>query len=142
MSAQQILLQKYGEPDADYQAKFCTIWNIKADFEWFPASRFLVNKDFMAMLVLAFQNITNANLQGEIKTFDGCYNNRMVRGAQTTSLHAWAAAIDLNASIEARGQTTTHWTPDFLQIMKDAGIFWGGDFHTIVDNMHFAMLDG
>lgn len=142
MSAQQILLQKYGEPDAAYQAKFCEIWRVQQDFAWFPANRFLVNSDFKKMLETAFANIEAAGLQSEIKTFDGCYNNRMVRGANTTSLHAWAAAIDLNASIEARGQHATHWTQDFLQIMKDAGIFWGGDFHTIVDNMHFSMLDG
>ena len=86
----------------------------------------------------------SASLQNEVKTYDGCYNNRSVRGLNSTSLHAWAAAIDLNASIEALGQQNTNWTPDFIHIMKDAGIFWGGDFHNASrhDGMHFALLDG
>jgi hypothetical protein len=144
MTAQQEMIEKYGEPSAVYQAKFCELWLIQADFTWFPSRGFLVNKDFKNLLFNAFTKIQAVSLQDEIKTFDGCYNNRSVRGLQTTSMHAWAAAIDLNALLEPMGQQTTHWTPDFLQIMKDAGLFWGGDFHNASrhDGMHFALLDG
>lgn len=144
MSAQQQLTEKYGQPDSAYQAKFCEIWTIKQDFPWFPTNRMLINKDFKTLLFNAFTQIQAAGLQDEIKTFDGCYNNRSVRGLNSTSLHAWAAAIDMNASIEALGQQTTNWTSDFLHIMRDASIFWGGDFHNAArhDGMHFALLDG
>lgn len=142
MNAQQQLLQKYGEPGADYQAKFCEMWNVKSDFPWFPANRMLVNKDFKVLLYTAFTNLEKAGCHTEIKTFDGCYNDRSVRGRNSTSLHAWAAAIDLNAETEKLAQQNTHWSGQFIAIMKAAGLFWGGDWKSRLDSMHFALFNG
>lgn len=142
MSAQKILIDKYGEPSAAYQSKHCIIWEVQKDFSWFPAKKMLVNKDFKEKLFKAFTNLQKVGIHTEIKTFDGCYNDRSVRGRSSTSLHAWAAAIDLNASTEKLAQNTTHWSGQFIAIMKAAGLYWGGDWTNRKDSMHFSYLNG
>lgn len=144
MTAKQQLLQKYGEPNAAYQSAHCMIWDVRQDLPWFPAKRFLINKDFKDKLLIAFKELEAQNLHHEIETFDGCYNDRSVRGKTSKSLHAWAAAIDLNAEKEKLGQATaaTHWSPEFIAVMKGAGLFWGGDFKKRSDTMHFGLYNG
>lgn len=140
--AQQLMQQKYGEPDAAYQAKYCMMWDVKTDFPWFPADRIFINKDFYLKLSKAFTALQNAGLHTEIKTFDGCYNERSVRGKQALSMHAWAAAIDLNANTEKLDQQVSNWSTSFITTMRNSGLFWGGDFINRKDPMHFALLDG
>ena len=142
MSAQQILIAKYGQPDAAYQSAKCIVWEVQKDFPWFPTAKFLVNKDFKDMLFKAFTNLVKTNCHTQIKTFDGCYNDRSVRGMNSTSLHAWASAIDINAAIEPMGDPTTHFTAQFIAIMQAQNIFWGGNFISRKDGMHFAQFNG
>jgi D-alanyl-D-alanine carboxypeptidase len=159
MSAQQQLLDKYGEPNHDYILAWCSEWEVKNEFPWFPVNSFLVNRDFEAILRKAFTALQAAGLHTEIKTYDGCYNERTVRGSTAISLHSWACAIDLNASEEgmesiAPDQITPekrlgNWSKEFVDTMKSAGLYYGGDFHSIhadgterLDPMHYALLDG
>lgn len=148
MNAQQQLLVKYGPPNGDYVHKHCLSWNIQQDFPWFPVAHFLINSDFKNLLFKAFTAIQSAGLQSEIKTFDGCYNDRTVRGSNAISLHAWACAIDLNASCDpmvvnpTSDQRKGTWTPEFIATMKAAGVFYGGDFLKRADPMHWSLLDG
>lgn len=148
MSAQQQMIEKYGPPSATYVMAHCVVWDVQAAFPWFPVSHFLVNTDFKALLVQAFTNLQDADLHHEIKTFDGCYNDRSVRGSTAISMHAWAAAIDLNAACDGMvvnptpAQRQGTWSPQFIAAMKAAGLFYGGDFIVRADPMHFALLDG
>jgi hypothetical protein len=152
MTTQQTLIEKYGEPSLAYQEKFCAVWEIRNDFAWFPVEKFLVNTDFKAKLFVAFTNLVKANLHTEITEFSGCYNDREVRGMNSTSLHAWAAAIDLNAAENPMlvkpvlditvADRCGKWSGQFIAIMKAAGLFYGGDFHFRPDPMHFGSLNG
>jgi hypothetical protein len=141
MSAQQEIIQKYGMPGTAYFNKWCVTWPIKEDFSWFPANRIFINKDFREKLYLAFKELENKGLQKEIKTFDGCYVERNVRGSSSISLHSWGMAIDLNASFEKLGQNITHFSKDFINVMTKY-TFWGGNFKSRPDPMHFAFLNG
>ncbi len=142
MSAQILLLKKYGNPDKDYFNNYCINWAVKQDFPWFPANEIFINKEFKLKLAQAFTQLEKNSLQGEVKTFDGCYNDRSVRGHATLSLHAWAVAIDLNASTEKLGQTHAGWSGQFVAIMKATGLFWGGDWINRKDPMHWALMNG
>lgn len=142
MTTNQRIVEKYGTPNKDYLNKYCVNWAVKKDFPWFPANEIYINKDFKLKLAAAFAQLQKAGIEGEIKTFDGCYNNRSVRGNVATSLHAWGIAIDLNASVEKLGQTHTNFSGQFIAIMKAAGLFWGGDWKGRKDNMHFALYNG
>lgn len=146
------ILPHYGLPDESYQEKYCEIWKPQQDFPWMihvtnaatnePVERVLINTEFKNKLIKAFGNLYKAGVHTEIKTWDGCYNQRDVRGMNTTSLHAWAMAVDLNASIEKLAQQNTHWSGQFIAIMKAAGLFWGGDWTGRKDSMHFALYNG
>jgi len=148
MSSQQELLKKYGPPAGGYIAKYCVTWAVQQAFPWFPVSHFLINSDFMRVLFKAFTELQAAGLHTEINTFDGCYNDRDVRGSTSTSLHAWAAAIDLNAASNGMivgptpEQRKGSWSDGFISTMKTAGVFYGGDFIHRADPMHWALLDG
>lgn len=142
MTAQQEILAKYGEPGPEYQRKYCEVWSVQEQFPWFPVKNIFINKDFAAKLTTAFSKLQAMNLHREIKTFDGCYNDRKVRGKSVQSLHSWAMAIDLNASIEKLGQTTTHFSEALIKIMIESGIFWGGNYHGRKDPMHFSLYNG
>lgn len=152
MKAQTQIILKYGLPGKEYLDKHCEMWNISEDFPWTlnikigdsdnPWKRVMINKDFKAKLKVAFTNLERCGLHIEIKTFDGCYVDRKVRGRNLKSLHSWAVAIDLNAKIEYLGRSTTDWSSRFVAIMKAAGIYWGGDWKGGKDNMHFALYNG
>ncbi len=148
MSAQNDLTIKYGLPSAAYIKKFCTVWDVKAEFPWFPVGHFMVNKDFMLVLRRAFSALEAAGLHKEIKTFDGCYNDRSVRGSGAISLHAWSCAIDLNAADNGMVENPTptqrsgKWSLAFIGTMKAAGLFYGGDFRRRADPMHWGYLNG
>lgn len=152
MKAQDLILTKYGPPGEAYKARHCIMWDAVKDFPWLkdvkiggtdsPLKRIYINKDFKEKLALAFTNLEKAGLHTEIKTFDGCYNDRSVRGRDSKSLHAWAMAVDMNAAIERLGQSGTNWSGRFVAIMKAAGLFWGGDWKGRKDSMHFALFNG
>jgi hypothetical protein len=147
MTAQTQIILKYGLPDDIYKSRHCEIWDVQTEFPWFlklekPVKRIFINKDFKSKLKLAFTNLEKADLHKEIISFDGCYVDRSVRGRNMKSLHAWAMAIDLNASKEGLGRIGTAWSPRFIAIMKAAGLYWGGDWKGRKDPMHFALYNG
>lgn len=148
MSAQQQLLSLYGPPDKAYLNKHCVNWAVQGHFPWFPAKSFLVNVDFMHKLIIAFLAMEKAGIHTEIKTYDGCYNDRSVRGKDTTSLHAWAAALDLNAADNPMTMSPDPklrhgtWSPLFIQIMIGSGIYFGGNWKSRADPMHWGLFNG
>ena len=142
MSAQKEIISKYGLPDNVYQAKYCELWKVQKDFAWFPATKIFINKDFKNKLYNAFKELETNNLQSEIKTFDGCFQQRTVRGSDMISLHSWAMAIDINASTEKLGQVKSTLSPKFIEIMLKNGLFWGGNYKGRKDPMHFSLYNG
>lgn len=157
MSAQTTILAKYGSPGKPYREKYCEIWNIVEDFPWteeikvgttqVPWKKVYINSDFKDKLFKAFKNLEAKGLQLEIKTYDGCYVERTVRGRNKPSLHSWAMAIDFNADTERLNQKKnnqfySNFTPQFIKCFTDAGIYWGGHWKSRFDPMHFALYNG
>tara|TARA_R110000868_G_scaffold400868_1_gene675602 strand:- start:6737 stop:7165 length:429 start_codon:yes stop_codon:yes gene_type:complete len=142
MGVQSTIIAKYGNPSVAYQSKYCMIWEVQKDFAWFPVKKILINKEFKDKLFNAFTQLEKEGLHTEIKTFDGCYNDRAVRGKSSTSLHAWCMAVDMNSAIEKLAQIKTNWSKRFIEIMIASGIFWGGNWQSRKDNMHFALYNG
>lgn len=134
----QMILAQYGDPGKEYESRYMTVWKVGADYPWFPAQKIYCNKDFANQLAMAFRELYYAGVHSEIKTFDGCYVIRNTRGSALISLHSWGMAIDLNASLEKLGQTTTHWSDAFIEIMR-RHVYWGGDYKGRKDPMHFSL---
>lgn len=106
-----------------------------------PVKRLYCNKDIVPFLNQALKNIIAHNKQNELKTFDGCFQIRMVRGSQDkASLHSWGIALDFCAKDNPLGKVDTTFSQVVIDCFKQAGFIWGGDF-TRKDNMHFEISD-
>ena len=98
-------------------------------------SRIYVHKDLCKPLLAAFASLKDRDLLDELKTFDGCFMIRNVRGSSRPSTHSYGLAIDLNASENALG-ATPKLSPEFIHCFTEQGFVWGGAFKRL-DGMHF-----
>lgn len=101
-----------------------------------PTSKIYCNKDLLPVLDQAFKNIINRNLVNELKTFDGCFCIRQVRGANSPSTHSYALAIDINKK-ENELNCIPKLSKELVACFTDAGFDWGGNFSR-QDGMHFS----
>jgi D-alanyl-D-alanine carboxypeptidase-like protein len=68
--------------------------------------------------------------------YAGCYAPRRIQPSGTLSLHAWGLAVDLNAASNPVGGESNQ-DPRLVRAMERRGFYWGGDFPTVPDPMHF-----
>jgi hypothetical protein len=102
-----------------------------------PTEYIYVNKDMAQALLQVFIQILAAGLESELKSFDGCFHVRDVRGMPgELSAHAYALAIDLNAKENALGAIPMI-CPGIVKIFQSNGFSWGGRFRRR-DGMHFS----
>ena len=128
-------LAKYGPPEKE---KAMVLWDIPAELEiGVIPKRLYCNKDIIDPLKAAFSNLILRGYVAELKTFDGCFNIRKQRGAQSTSLHSWGVAIDVNAAWNGLGKDPVLST-GFVKCFTDAGFDWGGTWKR-KDGMHFQL---
>lgn len=112
------------------------------------------NKVIIEPLKKAFQSLIERDFVKELKTWDGCFNVRPVRGYEKKykdamrqkdlslaisllSIHSWGCAIDLNAFENGLG-ATPKLSKGFVKCFTDAGFDWGGNFKR-KDGMHFQL---
>ena len=70
------------------------------------------------------------------------YNCRLVTGGSSWSVHAWAAAVDINPERNpnsTKAHLITNMPTAFVRAFKDHGFGWGGDWHSIKDPMHMSL---
>lgn len=82
-----------------------------------------------------FSTLKMSGHLGLVKTCDGCFNIRRVRGGNRPSLHAWGLAIDLNAGEFPLGSHALQ-NPALVRAFTAEGFFNGSRFHR-PDPMHF-----
>lgn len=85
----------------------------------------------------AFKNVVERDLTKQIKTFDGCYHVRQIRGGKAWSTHSWGIAIDLNAKWNPYKQENFEMSEDLARCFEDVGFIWGGRWIGWYDAMHF-----
>ncbi len=140
------LIQRYGnvwDSSTAFEQDHMTLWDRKKwalknpDLTWRgPFDRIYCNRDIIPALDAAFADLHLNGRIAELKTFDGCWNIRKVRGSETLwSLHSFAVAIDFNAALNPLGAPTT-FTEDFLRAFEAAGFSAGARFSR-KDGMHF-----
>lgn len=129
------------------EAKFCRFVQIPDEIggSWINSltnhyvEHIYCNVDMADALLEALENVRDANLLKELKTFDGCFHVRDQRGCPgVCSAHSYALAIDINASENEMGHPTS-FSPEFIKCWTDAGFKWGGSFKR-VDPMHFSWV--
>lgn len=133
-------IKKYGYPDLKMERSHLVLWNVpERIIKAIPEipSRIYCNKDLLKPLEAALNNIIERDLACEVWTWDGCFNIRKKRGGNSFSLHAWAIAVDINASWNGFGRVPT-MSDKLVKCFTDAGFDWGG-YWSNPDGMHFQL---
>jgi hypothetical protein len=137
-SAQCIL--KYGMADVQMERRHMSViivpQDLRLDLPFLP-NKIYCNKDLKKPLLEAFNNIVERALEGELKSWNGCFNIRKTTGGSTYSLHSWGIAVDINAATNAFG-AEPQMCAAFVKCFTDAGFDWGGTWRT-PDGMHFQL---
>jgi hypothetical protein len=148
------LYNRFGLPDAKYLKKWCVLWDVPQDIQdALPVipRRLYLNKLLIEPLDNSLRNLIIRGKTKELKTWDGLYNNRPIRGyerryeaatdpavkAKYLSTHAWGLAIDVNAAWNRLGQEPA-LSAAFVKCFTDSGFVWGGTFKR-KDGMHFEL---
>lgn len=129
--------KKYGKPTPDN--KSLVLWDVPSELEiGVIPKRIYCNKDLIIPLSNAFKCLIDTGHINELKTYDGCFNIRLIRGSLTEmSIHSWALAIDLNAFENGLNQIPK-LSDGFVLCFKTSGFDWGGDFKRR-DGMHMQL---
>lgn len=99
------------------------------------------NKGALLPLEAVVQTVERLNMW-QPHTFSGSYSCRMVRGSTSTwSHHAWAVAVDFDAAQNCLGCSASSSEigqhKPFVQTWIKYGFYWGGNFSSRPDPMHF-----
>jgi len=110
------------------------------------------NRTLVPRLIKVLQQLNEKGLIGEIRTWDGLYNVRYMRGSKSVlSRHSWGLAVDLNATWNPLVKVTpanraqmrkkhVKWSEKFLQVWRDNGFECGADWKDRLDGMHFELI--
>lgn len=132
-------LKKWGDPAiVENELKYMTVWDVPTHLEiGVIPKKLYCNKQIVAPLTQAFTNLIDREFVKELKTWDGCFNVRRMRGLKSMSLHSWGIAIDVNAAWNGLHKTP-QLSAGFVKCFTDAGFDWGGTW-TRKDGMHFQL---
>lgn len=138
----------FGDPlETGWQSKNLGFCEVAPTLKAFPVKKGSTSRGFYCHRLLVpvfqavFEEIVLSGLTDQIKTFDGCFNIRKIRGSSSTmSLHSWAIAIDLNYKGNELGNAKPEMDPRVIAIFEKQGFYWGGNFKR-KDGMHFEYFD-
>ncbi|MEO0573032.1 MAG: M15 family metallopeptidase [Bacteroidota bacterium] len=152
------LYEKYGDPNTVWdEGKYMTIWEApQYIWENIPAipRRIYCHYQMIVPLEIALLNVIDRGLTEQIKTWDGCFQVRAIRGFEQRvkdliakgdvrgamiymSIHSWGIAIDINAAWNGLGKQP-QMSNELVMCFKDAGFDWGGDWKR-KDGMHYQL---
>lgn len=153
MISPQDLYKRYGLPGPN--TTWLTLWHVPDDLQLgVIPRRIYCHKELVPHLSEAFCNIIQRGLLAQLKTWDGCWNVRPMRGyekkykalfdagdelgaSRYLSIHSWGLAIDINAFENGLGQEP-RMSPELVACFTDAGFDWGGTWKRR-DGMHFQV---
>lgn len=146
------LYHKYGDPASE---KHMILWDVPTELEVGCVPRKIYCHQALAgPLRAAILNMITRGYIDELKTWDGCFNIRPIRGYEDEfkqltfhdqieqsmrylSIHSWGLAIDVNAAWNKLGVVPT-LSAGFVRCFTDAGFEWGGHWAR-KDGMHFQL---
>lgn len=140
------LIAFYGDPrEPGFTANLVLVvppWHML--YEGRPVRGVQIHKKLAASLEAVFDDIAQqvgrdwTRLPKGAVDFSGSYNYRPVRGSSRLSCHAFGAAVDMDAEHNPMNYGhKSQMDPMVIAAFKRQGWFWGGDFHSRQDPMHF-----
>lgn len=148
MTQRDLLNARFGNPvlnQAKFEAQNMKLWYCQKEFPVLPFRRMYVNLYIIPHLRDTFHLLQDSELLTEIRTFDGCFNIRYIRGStQVLSIHTWGLAVDFNAKDNPLGLTRQEcidkglkpFSEAFFSVWRQTGWVCGIDFNR-KDGMHF-----
>ena len=146
------MIERFGNPDANGDGAPDPKWvaehltTIVPPYTMFygqtPIKRITCNKAIATPLLLSLAGILKLyGNENEIRrhgmhNFSGCYNFRPKRGGSSLSMHAYGAAVDLDAANNAFHSTKFTMPAAVVDIFESNGAVWGGHWIS-PDAMHF-----
>ena len=97
-------------------------------------------------LTALFNAWVDDGLIARLKTWDGSYAPRFIRGSRTVlSAHAWGSAFDINAGYNPLGAVPALFgkkgcVRELVARANEMGFYWGGHFPGRKDGMHFELV--
>jgi len=87
-----------------------------------------------------------AGLLSRLRSWDGSFVPRLIRGGRTLSCHAFGTAFDVNVAWNGLGRTpaaagAAGSVRELVPLAREHGFFWGGDFQGRPDGMHFEVAE-
>jgi peptidoglycan hydrolase-like protein with peptidoglycan-binding domain len=110
----------------------------------YKTDKLRVHKKVASQFLQLFQDWEKAGLLHLLKTYEGSYNPRLIRGSDTAlSTHSFGIAIDFNAKWNGLGVIPPKVgaegsVRELVEIANKNGFYWGGHF-TRKDGMHFEV---
>lgn len=111
----------------------------------YKPSRVTCHQLVAPMFQRALELVEQLGLLGTFLTFDGCYNDRAVRGGSSASTHAFGAAFDFNYAWNqlghkpaAAGEKGSLYP--VIGVFEACGFGWGGWWNR-ADGMHFEPFE-
>lgn len=99
-----------------------------------------IHRDAARPLELVLDDLERAGELGLIRSFEGVWNPRLVRGGSTLSSHAYGTSIDVNAGENPLGSPPTDDQKRLAEFFEDRGWYWGDRFSRR-DPMHFEWIE-
>jgi len=130
-----------GDPNKA-EAKNCALWAAPTNkrIDNIPVKIYM-NKAMIPYWNTAYLEIYDKGVGSLIKTWDGCFNMRLIYGTRQWSLHAWGLAFDINAQTNKQG-TKGDMPKIIVEIFKENGFDYGGDFKGArIDPMHWQLKE-
>ena len=88
------------------------------------------------VLIKVWQRLKESGALQQLKSYDGCFVVRDIRGNSNPSVHSWGLAIDINAAQFGLGSDARQ-NHDVTVAFEAEGFFYGGDFYRRKDPMHY-----
>ena len=130
--------------DLQFEAKNVVLFNLPYPllYEGTPVTRARCHRLVVENFEKAFEDIKAAGLENQVKNYSGIYARRSIRGAGShPSTHSWGIAIDLEAEKYPLG-SSSRFPDEVVRIFQEVGFFYGGDFRSRKDPMHFQLCKG
>ena len=136
---QRSLQRFYGSPGDESRLVPLNVVGLGIQYEGAAVSSIRCHRNVAKSLELILFELVERRFFHILKQYEGCYNNRNMRGRSVPSLHARGAAIDFMAATNGMNMVWPTRSTMPLEVMEifakhgwvAAGAFWG------YDGMHF-----
>lgn len=139
------IIDVFGDIDQpDFEAKNIVLFNLpyKLIYNKVAVSRSQCHRLAVDNFIEVFNRIKCAGLENKVKNYGGIYNRRSIAGRPSfASTHSWGIAIDLEPGKYPFG-SKDRFSDEIIKIFDNCGFFYGGNFKSRLDPMHFQLCRG